>query len=235
MRSRNLLILIIFILVLVGFIYLWLNQDELFKKEKNFMSEKMVNLSEPKKSSAVSLEEAIDSRQSVREYSNKKISLEELSQILWAANGINKRGKRTAPSAGALYPIELYVVGGFGNYESGIYHYLVQEHSLERIKKGEFLAELSEIGLGQKWIKEAPLAIIVSGVIGRTKEKYGARAEQYVALEAGHVGQNIYLQSTALNLGTVSVGAFNEERISEFLGFEEDQKAYYIFPVGHKL
>ncbi|MDZ7798180.1 MAG: SagB/ThcOx family dehydrogenase [Patescibacteria group bacterium] len=234
--SRNLIIwLIILIVIIIGFIYLWLNQDEVLKDENknmNLSNKETIKLPEPRKDSEVSLEAAINKRSSVREYSDQEISLKDLSQILWAANGTNEKGSRTAPSAGALYPIELYVVGKFENYAAGIYHYQTPNHTLEKIKEGDFLSELSEISLDQQWIRKAPLNIVVTGVVSRTAEKYRERAEQYVALEAGPVGQNIYLQVSALNLGTVSVGALHDDQMSDFLDFEPSQKAYYIFPIG---
>jgi len=234
--SRKLIIwLIILTVILISFVYLWLNQDKILKNINNNMNisnKKTIELLEPRYDSEVSLEKAINQRNSVRQYSSQEISLKDLSQILWAANGLNQKGSRTAPSAGALYPIELYVVGKCENYPAGIYHYQPDQHILEKIKEGDFLSKLSEIGLGQKWISQAPLNIVLTGVVSRTTEKYGDRAAQYVALEAGHVGQNIYLQAGALNLGTVSVGALYDDQMSDFLNFEESQKAYYIFPIG---
>lgn len=229
-RQTQTLALVFLVLLFAGVIYFVIN----INKEENNMniSEEMIKLPEPKKNSNVSLEETLASRRSVREYSDKKISLENLSQLLWAAQGLTSETGRTAPSAGALYPMELYIVGSFGDYEPGIYHYSPASHSLELKKRGDFLEELSEIGLGQEMIKEAEVNILVTGVINRTAEKYGEKAEQYVALEAGHVGQNIYLQATALELGTVAVGAFYDDQIEKFLSFEESQKAYYIFPIG---
>lgn len=229
------IILLAAVIVLSGFLFLFLRADCLFKENKNMaISEEIIKLPEPRKDSDFSLERAINERRSVRSYTAEKISLAEISQLLWASQGLTSETKRAAPSAGALYPMEIYAVGAFGDYEAGIYHYQPQSHSLARLKSGDFRPVLSEIGLSQRWIEKAPLNLVVTGVVSRTAAKYGERAGQYVALEAGHVGQNIYLQAEALGLGTVAVGAFDDEQMAELFSFEESQKAYYIFPVGHK-
>ncbi|MFQ6050120.1 MAG: SagB/ThcOx family dehydrogenase [Candidatus Hydrothermarchaeota archaeon] len=193
--------------------------------------DKIIMLPEPRYTSNKSVEEAILERRSIREYSEKNLSLEEISQILWAAQGITYRPKgfRTAPSAGALYPMEIYVVT-----KEGIYHYDPWTHSLEQKYAGDVRKNLSKAALDQEWVREAPVDIIITAVFERTKRKYGERGERYVYMEAGHVAQNIYLQCVSLNLGTTVVGAFYDDEVQEVLKLPSDHKPIYIMPVGHK-
>lgn len=196
-----------------------------------------VSLPEPKLRGEVSVEEALSKRRSVREYKDTPLTLSELGQLLWAAQGITlpSRGFRTAPSAGATYPLELYVSireGGVEGLRAGIYHYDPFTHSLTLVKGGDFSLELYRAALNQDWVREAPLCIIIAADFSRTTSRYGARGERYVYMEAGHVGQNIYLQATALGLGTVAVGAFYDDQLKSVVGCSEDP--IYLFPVGRR-
>ena len=189
-----------------------------------------VKLPKSKIRSAFSLEEALNKRRSVRDYKKGSLSLDQVSQLLWAASGVNQYG-RTFPSAGATYPLETYlVVGEVEGLEPGIYHYLPNEHSLENIKEGDIRKELSQAALGQGMIEEAPINIIIVADYSRTTSHYGERGKRYVHIEVGHVGQNVHLQAEILNLGTVMVGAFRDQRVKEALGIREDP--LYIIPVG---
>lgn len=190
-----------------------------------------IKLPEPKTQGRMSVEEAIFKRKSIRRYKDKPLTLEELSQVLWAAHGINAWGKRTSPSAGARYPFEVYaVVGDVDGLEPGLYHYDGKRHVLELIRKGDLRKELAQACLGQKCVATAPVNIVVVAHYERTTSRYGERGIRYVHIDAGHMGQNIYLQATSLGLGTVAVGAFHDDEVKEVLGVEG--KPLYIFPFG---
>jgi SagB-type dehydrogenase family enzyme len=195
-----------------------------------------IKLPDPVLKGSVSVEEAISKRRSIREYKDEPLRLEELGQLLWAAQGITSpKGFRAAPSAGATYPLEIYVSvkeRGVIGLPAGIYHYDPFDHSLTLIKEGDHSLEIYRASLNQEWVKEAPICIIIAADFSRTTSRYGARGERYVYMEAGHVGQNIYLQATALDLGTVAVGAFYDDQLRSIIGCEE--APIYIFPVGRK-
>lgn len=182
----------------------------------------------------ISVEEALKNRRSIRNYKQVPLSLKELSQILWATDGKTADwGGRTAPSAGATYPLEIYVV--IGNVEgipAGLYYYEIDTHSLTLVKEGDLRVELSKAALNQLSVKVAPITIIISGVFERTTNRYGKRGERYVYIEVGHCGQNIHLQAEALGLGTVMIGAFEDEKVKKVLGIKED--VFYLCPVGRK-
>jgi SagB-type dehydrogenase family enzyme len=161
--------------------------------------------------------------------------LEQLSQILWAAQGITgERGKRAAPSAGMTYPLELYVlvrrVEGLGK---GVYRYNPQDHSLELVKSGDYSDKLMRAAVNQEWVKDGSINIIITADFWRTTSTYGERGRRYVYLEAGHAAQNIYLQVTALRLGCVVIGAFSDEDVKNVLSLPENHKPIYLIPVGY--
>ncbi|HOL21790.1 MAG TPA: SagB/ThcOx family dehydrogenase [bacterium] len=193
-----------------------------------------IKLPSPEYKGKVSIEEALKKRRSIREYKSEPLTLKELSQLLWAADGRTADwGGRTAPSAGATYPLEIYVVAG--NVEGinpGLYHYDIETHSLVLVKEGDIRAELSRASLNQSSIKNAPVVIVISGVFERTTGRYGERGKRYVFMEVGHCGQNIHLQAEALGLGAVMVGAFDDEKVKKVLGIKED--VFYLCPVGKK-
>ncbi|HEA46889.1 MAG TPA: SagB/ThcOx family dehydrogenase [bacterium] len=198
------------------------------------IKEDNIVLPKPRLKSNLSIEEAIARRRSRRLYKKEPITLKELSQILWAAQGITGQvggfKLRTAPSAGALYPIELYVL-----LPKGVYHYLPEEHKLEKIKGGDLRSDLAEAALGQQWIREASCNIIITAVYERTMAKYGKRGIKYAILEAGHVSENIYLQAESLGLGTVNIGAFGDVQVQKVLGIPKDNRPLYIMPLGYPL
>lgn len=196
-----------------------------------------IKLPSPQLTSGTSVEEAISKRRSVRQYQDSSLSLAELSQLLWAAQGITNtaRGLRTAPSAGALYPLEIYaVVGNVAGIAPGIYKYLCITHELQTISLGDARDELAAAALGQGSITQAAVDIVWTAVYARCAKKYHERAELYVPIEVGHSAQNVLLQATALNLGAVVVGAFNEEKVQGVLESPKDERALYIMPVGRK-
>ncbi len=167
----------------------------------------------------------------------KPVSQSQLSQILWAAQGITNslRKRRAVPSAGATYPLEIFVVCGRNSVEgidAGIYHYDLARHSLTQHHKGDARIELATAALDQEFIYEAPVDIVICAEYERTLSRYGHRGERYVHIEVGHAGQNIYLQATALGLATVAIGAFNDEQVSEVLRLDKQYKPLYIMPVG---
>ncbi len=195
---------------------------------------KKVRLPSPDTKGTVSLEEALSKRRSVRSYSQAPLRMGEISQLLWAAQGITHGSRgRTVPSAGATYPLEIYlIVNRVEGLESGVYHYLPGEHSLEIRKVGQFGEALRKAALGQEMLEEAAVNIVVAAVYGRTTARYGGRGERYVHVEVGHVGQNIYLQAEVLGLGTVAVGAFHDDQVKALLKIEEE--VLYIMPVGRQ-
>lgn len=212
-----------------------INQSQ-FMGEKNYSFDKdgYMVLPEPRKESKTSIEEALLKRRSIREYKDEALSLEEISQILWSAQGITapERGGRTAPSAGALYPLEIYlVVRKIENLESGVYHYLPEGHKIKQVLEKDISGELAIAGLNQMFIKDAPANIVISAVFSRTTSKYGERGNQYVYMEAGHASENIYLQIESLGLGTVTVGAFSDEEVKRILNLQEEIPLY-IMPIG---
>jgi SagB-type dehydrogenase family enzyme len=185
----------------------------------------------------VSLEEAITRRRSVRDFTPEPLSQSQLSQILWSAQGISNTssGYRTVPSAGATYPLEIFVVCGTNCVEGigdGIYHYNIDSHSLTLHYRGDVRLDLARVALNQEFIYEAPVDIIICALYERTTLHYGSRGERYVPIEVGHAGQNIYLQATALGLGTVAIGAFHDEEVREVLRLDKQYKPLYIMPVG---
>jgi len=195
-----------------------------------------VKLMEPRRDGDVSIERTLQNRRSTREYTGEPLTLQEVSQLLWAAQGItDPRGFRTAPSAGALYPLEVYlVVGDVQNLEEGVYRYEPLEHELVKVLDGEKRAELSRAALGQAWVKEAAIDIVFAGVYERTTVKYGERGVRYVHMEVGHAAQNLCLQATAMDLGIVTVGAFYDEQVKEVMNLPENEQPLYIVPIGRK-
>jgi SagB-type dehydrogenase family enzyme len=191
----------------------------------------------PRLKGEVSLEEAISRRRSRREFKSFPLTLEQVSQILWAAQGItDPGGLRAAPSAGALYPLDLYLaVGGEGveGLVAGVHHYDPQAHTLERILEGDVREALARAAVEQMFIAQAPVALVITGEYERTSWKYGDRATRYVHMEAGHAAQNVYLQAEALGVGTVTAGAFQDEELSRTLGLPAEHRPLYIMPIGY--
>lgn len=194
----------------------------------------MINLPEPALTSNVSIESAIKARRSIRSFSPEPIPLRDMGQILWAAQGItSSAGFRSAPSAGALYPLEIYLIAGsVKDLQPAVYRYVPTVHSLIRIKAGDLRPALSKAALGQRCIATAPTSLVITAVYRRTAEKYGNRAERYVHIEAGHAGQNILLQAAAKGLGTVIIGAFDDRAIQQILDLPADHEPITIIPAG---
>lgn len=199
------------------------------------VTEAGIKLPEPRMKGEMSVEEAILKRRSIRNFQDKAISLEQLSQLLWAAQGItDETGKRTVPSAGMTYPLEIYMlVRKVNDVNPGVYQYIPNGHSLKSIKSGDYSSELMKASLNQQSIKDGSINIIITADFSRTTSTYGERGNRYVYLEAGHCAQNIYLQATSLDLGGVVVGAFNDESVQDALSIPENHKPIYLIPIGY--
>ena len=196
-----------------------------------------IYLPPPSQKGIISLEEAIARRRSIRHFTPEPISLPQLSQILWATQGISDSLERyrAVPSAGATYPLEIFAVSGINSVEKleeGVYHYNIAHHSLTLHYKGDIRLELAGAALDQEYIYQAPVDIVICALYERTTLRYGHRGERYVHIEVGHAGQNIYLQATALGLATVAIGAFHDEQVREVLRLDKQIKPLYIMPVG---
>lgn len=196
----------------------------------------MIKLPKPLYKGGLSLEEAIYKRVSRRRFIPRKLTQEQLSQLLWVTQGMISGHSRSVPSAGATYPLEIFVVIGDNSVEGisgGIYWYRYNEHLLEIHKKGDLRMELCHACWGQDFISTAPINIVITAEYERTTTRYGKRGYQYVYMEVGHAGQNIYLEAEALGLGTVAIGAFSDEDVSEALGLPKRLAPLYIMPVGY--
>ena len=184
------------------------------------------------------LEDAIRRRRSIRDYSGETMSIMQISVILFAAQGISGevhgQKVRTAPSAGALYPIDLYAfVNNVEDIQLGLYYYSPTDHSLFQLKKGDFRKSLFEATLEQDMVKDANVVIVLTSIPKRIVWKYRDRAQRYIFMEAGHISQNIYLQATSLGLGSVAIGAFYDEKIGNLMDLDLKQETpIYIHTVG---
>jgi SagB-type dehydrogenase family enzyme len=198
------------------------------------MMETTIPLPEPRLKSDCPVEGSLAARRSNREFSGEALTLAEAGQLLWAAQGVTHgEGFRTAPSAGALYPLELYLVAGrVGELEPGVYHYQPVSHSVRLRQAGDLRAEVAEAALGQLWMADAAAIVVIAAVERRTAAKYGSAAERYIAIEVGHAAQNVALQGIALGLGTGFVGAFDEEELGRVPLLAPGEEAYYLLPLG---
>lgn len=197
-------------------------------------STQIVHLPQPRLDSGTSVEKALLGRRSVREYPDEPLTIAEIGQILWAAQGVTSPdGLRTAPSAGALYPLELYVVAGnVSGLADGTYRYRPQTHTLVPILTGDRRGELSAAALHQAAIRTAPASLVFSAVVARTTGKYGKRGVRYVYMDHGHAAENVYLQAVALDLGTVVIGAFDDDGVRRVMSLSPEEEPLSIMPVG---
>jgi len=212
---------------------------QLYGDERGSMgsSSESIKLPEPKYDSSVSIEQALLERRSVRAYKDAPLTLTEVAQLLWSAQGItgSKRGYRTAPSAGALFPLEVYaVIGNVEGIAEGVYKYKPDEHELTKVREGDMRDKLAAAALRQTCVREGAIAIVFSAVYERTTRKYGDRGVRYVHMEVGHAAQNVCLQAVSLNLGTVVVGAFRDDEVSKILNLPDEEQPLYILPVGKR-
>jgi SagB-type dehydrogenase family enzyme len=174
--------------------------------------------------------EALNNRRSVRQFKSVDLKLEDISQILWAAQGITEisTGFRTAPSAGALYPLELFIVKS-----DGLFHYVPEGHKLKKLSSSDLRSELMKASLSQKSVSEAPVDIVITAIFERTTVKYGDRGVRYIYMEAGHACQNILIEAVVSELGAVPIGAFSDTDVQKVLGLPKDYTPLYVVPVGY--
>ena len=203
-----------------------------------------VELPKPVLTGEFSIEKVLHERRSVRKYTDEPLTLEEVSQLLWSAYGITytreglpefiRGGFKTAPSAGARYPLEIYLVAGnVKGLLPGVYWYVPQGHVIHRLADGDVRSDLMAACLSQKFAGEAPASIVWSAVYERCTEKYGERGrDRYVCMDLGHSAQNVYLQCGSLGLGTCAIGAFTDEDLKKVIGMTEEEEPLYVMPVG---
>ncbi|MCK4608807.1 MAG: SagB/ThcOx family dehydrogenase [Gammaproteobacteria bacterium] len=192
----------------------------------------VVQLPHPKNSTSISLNQAIQNRRSVRNFTDQNLTVAQISQLLWAAQGITdpERGLRSAPSAGALYPLELYVVK-----KDGVWRYAVNKHALTLQAKGDRRAKLAQAALNQKSIKTCALAVVITANYQKSTKKYHKRGITYTHIEAGHAAQNLLLEVTALGLGAVPIGAFYDNQVAKILALPQSETPLYILAVGYAI
>jgi SagB-type dehydrogenase family enzyme len=198
-----------------------------------------MRLPDPQFEGDVSLERAIRTRRTIRSFEGKALSLRQISQLLWSSQGITESGgfKRAAPSAGALYPIDIYAVVGAGCVEGldpGVYHYESKGHSISSGKGEDARGDVARACLWQAWMAKAPLSLVITAEYSRITGKYGQRGIRYAMIEAGHIGQNIFLQAQAMRLAAGIVGAFDDEKLIRVMGIRETHEPLLVMPVGFK-
>jgi SagB-type dehydrogenase family enzyme len=197
-----------------------------------------MKLPQPKTEGTLSVERAIRQRRTVRAFDPKALGLDQLSQLLWAAQGITgRRGfNRAAPSAGALYPMDLYAAVGrkcVHQLDAGVYHYAAAGHKLEQIADKDVRSDIARASLSQMWMTQAPLNVVITAAYHRVTGKYGERGVRYALIEAGHVGQNLFLQAEALGLKAGIVGAYHDKRLAEVLLLSVRNEPLLIMPIGY--
>jgi len=195
------------------------------------MNEKeIIILPTPDTKGRIPLESTILKRRSIRSFTTQALTLNQVGQLLWAAQGTTcKREFRAVPSAGALYPLEIYVAK-----EDGLFHYITKGHRLKKVSDRDLRKSLQSASLSQSCVGKTGIDIIICAVYERVTSKYGRRGIRYTDIEAGHAAQNIHLQAVALGLGSVSIGAFNDKAVSDVLSLPKDEVPVYIIPVGYK-
>lgn len=200
----------------------------------NLREGEMIKLPTVTEDGKMSLEKALTLRRSIRSYSSDALSLSELSQLLWSAQGItNDRGFRTAPSAGATFPLEMFVVvNNVNQLNRGIYQYNPRDNTLQLIHLKDISSELMRASLSQSMIAEAGAVLVFGAIFDRTTDRYGERGIRYVHNEIGHASQNVHLQAAALDLGTVVIGAYRDDEVEEILDLDPNIRVLYMMPVG---
>ena len=200
---------------------------------------KVINLPQAEIESNMSVDQAIQNRRSVRSFSGTPLTLKDISQLLWAAQGItdSERNFRATPSAGHVFPMEVYLVAGNGSVkqlESGIYHYNPFNNTLEKIVEGDQRYNLSQAAHQQKWVNDAPISLVITGNYQKMRDKYPDEdlSKRFVDMEAGHVGENIYLEAVSRGLGTVAIGSFYDDQMINLLKLPSAETPLYIYPVG---
>ena len=213
----------------------WASKPDVYKEYPN--AERIELLSETE-IRALPLEEVLRKRKSVRHYAPDALTNGQLSYLLWASSGIQRieRGFafRTAPSAGALYPIETYIVANrVEDLRAGVYHYSVRQHCLEALKEGDFSSQMAIAALGQRICFEAATVFVWTAIFQRSKWKYGQRAYRYIYLDAGHIGGNLALAATGIGLGSCQIGALFDDEVNQIIGVHgAEESVVYMSAVG---
>jgi SagB-type dehydrogenase family enzyme len=190
----------------------------------------IVTLPEPNLDGSMSLEQSIASRRSCRDFRSQPLTLEQIGQLAWAAQGQDAKSRyRTVPSAGATYPLELFVVN-----EQGFFHYLPGKHALEKLAGQDLRSALATAAWGQEFIEAAPLTLVFAAEFDRTTRRYGKRGIRYVYMEAGHAVQNVHLQAEVLGLGSVAIGAFDDASVSKVLSLPINFEPVYMVVIGYR-
>jgi SagB-type dehydrogenase family enzyme len=202
--------------------------------ERRMEAERLVQLPQADTLGRRSVEQVLRQRRSVRNFSTQALTLAEASQLLWAAQGItDPQGLRTAPSAGALYPLEVFLVAGnVRDLPAGVYRYQPGQHALEHLIEADIRPALARAALGQSWVRKAAAVVVFAALYRRTTIKYGERGIRYAHIEAGHAAENLFLQAVSLELNTVVVGAFHDDAVRHTLGLPEDHVPLILMPVG---
>ena len=214
----------------------WANKPDTYKK---YPSARMIKLSLKFPSQSLPIIEALKLRRSIRSFSPNPLSLDDLSFLLWASTGVQRKEQgyefRTVPSAGALYPIETYlVVNNVEDLEKALYHYNIEAHALEELKVGDFAEKIAHAALEQNMCIKAPVVLIWTAVFERSKWKYAQRAYRYVYLDAGHIAQNLALSATSIGLGSCQIGAFFDDEINQIIEVDGvNESVLYLSVVGH--
>jgi len=195
---------------------------------------KRLTLPEPRLAGKVTVEGALRERRSIRRFASQSLTLEEIGQLLWSVQGVTGTGgERTTPSAGGLYPLQIYLVAArVDGLEVGIYRYRPDKHDLEPVAEGDVRVKLAAASHGVEWVDSAPAVLAIGGVVEKTAIKYGARARRYVYMEVGCAAENVYLQAQSLGLGAVLVGAFDDHEVAAIVQLREAEEAMAIMPVG---
>lgn len=207
-------------------------------KDKKIHKGAAMKLPQPKTEGTISVEQAIGQRRTVRAFSPRMLHPDQLSQLLWSAQGVTTSDgpRRAAPSAGALYPMDIYTVMGpdsVARIEAGVYHFEPQTHVLHRVSQRDAREEVARACLSQMWMAKAPLCLVITAEYRRITGKYGNRGVRYAMIEAGHIGQNIFLQAEAIDLKAGIVGAYHDEKLIEIMNLPRTHEPLLIMPIGY--
>jgi len=197
---------------------------------------KRIHLSQELDYDGLTVEKAIANRRSQRDFTGETMSLAELSHLLYYSSGVTdkRHGLRAAPSAGATYPIEVYIIANnIEDLAKGTYHYIISSHELELLREGDFRNEMAKAALQERMFKQANVIVVLSAVSQRTQQRYRERAQRYICFEAGHIAQNAYLAATSLGLGACAIGAFYDDEFNRLLGLDgRNESVLYVIAVG---
>lgn len=237
-RKGKIILIILIILLGITIAYLVWPQPTTANGQRTVIS--TVSLPNPVIHGNMSVEQAIQNRRSVRHYTNQSLTLQDVSQLMWAAQGITDKAQnlRSVPSGGQVYPLEVYIIvgnGGVTGLSEGVYHYNPYNNTLEKTSQSDARSDLSQAANGQAWVKEAPVDIVITGDYNKMVAKYKDETlcTRFVNLEAGHAGENIYLEAEARGLVTVALGSFKDDQVHTVLGLPDNENTIYIYPVGH--